>query len=347
MKRYNNLYIHVVDIDNIKKAIICASKDKRDRKSVIKILDNIDFYASEIQKMLVNRTYEPSPYDVMTIIDGSNRKERVISKPKFYPDQCIHWSLMLVVEPLFHKRIYKWSCASIKGRGIHYAKNYVRGALKDKRKTRYAYQLDIKKFYPSIDNEILKQKLRRMFKDDGIIWLFDTIIDTDKGLPIGNYTSQWLANFYLDDLDKYIKEELHIPYYVRYADDMLMFSPNKRDLHKKRKLIEKFIKEKENLSIKDNWKLYKVDSRPIDFIGFYFYRDHVTIRDNIYLRIKRRAVKISKKGNLSVKDARGMTSYWGYIKHTNSHKFYIKSVKPCCDINKCMEVISNEDKKYI
>lgn len=345
MKRYNNLYSEISNIDNIKKAIVCASKDKRNRISVIKVLDDIDRHAHIIQEMLINKTYIPSPYEEMKIYDGARKKERIIKKPKFFPDQCIHWSLMLIVEPLFEKRFYKWSCSSIKGRGIHYAKDYVKGALKDIKKTKYAYQLDIRKFYPSIDNEILKNKLRTMFKDENVLWLFNTIIDSDVGLPIGNYTSQWLANFYLNDLDMYIKHTLKLPYYVRYADDLLVFASSKRELHKKRLLIENYIN-KEKLIIKSNWKVFKVDSRPIDFIGFQFFRDHITLRDNLYLRIKRRAKKIGKKKSLSLEDALGMTSYWGYIVNSDSHKFYYNDIRPNCDINKCKEKISNETKEF-
>lgn len=345
MKRYGNLYSQISNIDNIKKAIICASKEKQHRISVIKVLDNIDRHAQIIQDMLVNKTFSPSPYKEMKIYDGARKKERIIKKPKFFPDQCVHWSLMLVVEPLFEKRMYKWSCFSIKGRGIHYAKNYVKGALKDKKNTKYAYQLDIKKFYPSIDNELLKLKLRKMFKDEDVLWLFDTIIDSDRGLPIGNYTSQWLANYYLQDFDMFVKHDLKLPYYVRYADDVLMFSSNKKYLHKCRKSVEKFIHQ-EKLAIKPNWQVFKVDSRPIDFIGFQFFRDHIILRDNLYLRIKRRAKRIGKRKCLSIKDAHSMTSYWGYIVNSNSHKFYYDEIKPYCDINKCKEKISNETKKF-
>lgn len=344
MKRYGNLYYKVTDIDNIKEAIIKASKGKRDRYQVVRILNDINKYALKIQSMLINHTYIPSPYKVAEIYDGARKKVRVIKKPKFYPDQCIHWSLMLIVEPLFEKRFYKWSCSSIKGRGCHYAKNYVKGALKDNKYTKYAYQLDIKKFYPSIDNELLKKKLRTMFKDKELLWLFDTIIDSDKGLPIGNYTSQWLANFYLTDLDFYIKQDLKVPYYVRYADDMLLFESNKRRLQKDRRLIESYI-DNNKLKIKKNWQVYLVNSRPIDFLGFKFYRDHIVLRDSLCLRIQRRSKKIYKKNSLISKDAKAIVSYWGYIKASDSYNFYCTKVRPYCDFNKCKEVISNEAKK--
>ena len=86
----------------------------------------------------------------------------------------------------------------------------------------------------------------------------------------GNYTSQWFANFYLQDLDHYIKEDLKIPYYIRYMDDMVLFHRNKKELHKARVKIEEFLKN-EDLKLKENWQLFKTDSRPIDFLGYKFF----------------------------------------------------------------------------
>ena len=130
-------------------------------------------------------------------------------------------------------------------------------------------KLDIKKYYPSIDKEILKNKFKKMFKDKELLWLLNTIIDSEENVPIGFYTSQWFANFFLTDLDHYIKENLKIKYYIRYADDMVLFSNNKKNLHKARILIEEYLK-KENLKLKENYSLFKVDNRFIDFIGYKF-----------------------------------------------------------------------------
>ena len=128
--------------------------------------------------------------------------------------------------------MYYWCCASIKGRGLHHGMRKLKKALVEDRKyTKYCLKLDIKKFYPNIDKQCLKDKFRRVIKDENTLWLIDSIIDSaDSGVPIGNYTSQWFANFYLQDLDHYIKEELGIKYYIRYMDDMVLFSNNKKTI---------------------------------------------------------------------------------------------------------------------
>ena len=131
--------------------------------------------------------------------------------------------------------------------------------------------MDISKFYPSIDNEILKQMLRRKIKDEDCLYLIDSIIDSNAGLPIGNYTSQWFSNFFLQGLDHYIKEKLGVKYYVRYVDDLILLGGNKKKLHATRKAISEYLNNI-GLRLKDDWQVFKVNNRAIDFLGFRFFR---------------------------------------------------------------------------
>ena len=118
MKRTGNIYQKITELSNIEAAIYKASKGKSGRNSVEKILDSPTYYALQIQKSLKDKTYSPSPYVEMKIHDGANKKERIIYKPCFYPDQIVHWALMLQIEPLLMKGMYEFCCASVKGRGI-------------------------------------------------------------------------------------------------------------------------------------------------------------------------------------------------------------------------------------
>lgn len=275
MKRTGFIFEKIVQLGNIESAIMHASKGKTKRKKVEKILDSPTYYAMQVQKMLKEKSYVPSPYIEMIIHDGARKKERVIYKPQFYPDQVIHWALMLQIEPILMKKMYYWNCASIKGRGLHHGMRHLKRILVDDRKyTKYCLKLDVKKFYPSIDKEILKNKFKLIIKDIDCLWLINAIIDSaDEGVPIGNYTSQWFANFYLADLDKYIKEELKVKYYVRYMDDMVLFSNNKKELHKIKDKIELFLQNELHLKLKENWQIFKTESRPLDFWGIDFIGD--------------------------------------------------------------------------
>ena len=186
MKRKGNFYNDICNRQNIKMAILRASDKKHSRKNVVKIVSNIDYYVEELHNMLINKQIKLSPYKKMKIHDGANKKERVIFKPAFYPDQCIHWSLMLKLQPLLEKGMYEYCCASVPNRGIHYGGKYIKKILKDDRKnTKYCLKLDIKKFYPSIDKFCMKRKFRAIIKDYDVLELIDNIIDSsDAGLPI-------------------------------------------------------------------------------------------------------------------------------------------------------------------
>lgn len=346
MKRVGNIYTRICKKENIQRAIICASKGKKTRNNVKKVMQNMDLAINKLQLMLSEQSYIPSPYEEKKIFDGANKKQRIIYKPRFYPDQCIHWALMLQIEDILKKGMYDYSCASIKGRGILYAIKYLKRILKEDRKnTKYCLKLDIKKFYPNIDKDILKKKFRRKIKCIDTLELINIIIDSsDSGLPIGNYTSQWFANFFLQDLDHFIKEKLHIKYYIRYMDDMILFHRNKKELHKCRIEIENFLRN-EKLKLKENWQLFKTESRPVDFVGYRFYRGYTTLRKSNFLRIKRRAKKIYKKEKLTVTDSASMISYYGWLKHCDSHNYNEKYIKPYIDIKKCKGVISYANKK--
>lgn len=186
MKRVGNIYEKITKKENIRQAIINASKGKKDRNGVIKILDNVNFYVDEIYNMLINKTYTPSPYIKMLIHDGARKKERIIYKPKFYPDQIIHWALMQQIQPIIQKGMYEYCCASVPNRGIHYGGKYIKKILvNDRKNTKYALKLDVKKFYPSINKEIMKRKFMRVIKDRDTLDLIEKIIDSsESGLPI-------------------------------------------------------------------------------------------------------------------------------------------------------------------
>ena len=126
------------------------------------ILDNVDFYANEIKDMLLTYRYKPSPYIEKTIMDGANKKQRTICKPRYYPDQIIHWALMLQIQPIIMRGMYEYCCGSVPGRGTSYGQRILRKWLDtDRKMTKYCLKLDISKFYPSVNNEILKVMFRR------------------------------------------------------------------------------------------------------------------------------------------------------------------------------------------
>jgi hypothetical protein len=328
VKRIGYIYEKICKIENIKTAIMRSSLGKRDKTFVKFVIDNIDDYAGRIQKMLVEKNYTPSPYEIKIIRDGATQKERTIYKPRYFPDQIIHWALILQLQELIMHGMYEYNCGSVPGRGTSFGQKVLRKWLdNDYKGTKYCLKMDISKFYPSIDTKILKFMLRKHIKDFNCLWLLDVIIDSiSKGLPIGNYTSQWLSNFFLQELDHFIKEKLEVKYYIRYVDDLIILGSNKRKLHQVKLAIDKYL-DTLHLAVKQDWQLFLITTRAIDFLGLRFFRRKTILRKRNALRIRRRIEKINKKNVMTRQDACAIVSYWGWIKRCDSYRFYNKYIK--------------------
>lgn len=347
MKRTGYLYEKLCDKTLIREAIIKASRKKRRRKSVKRILNDIDHYVDEIHDMMVNQKFTPSPYRRFIIKDGATQKEREIFCPKFYPDQIVHWMLILATQPVLQRGMYEFNCGSVPKRGAHYGKRYVEKWYKrDRKNTKYCAKLDVQKFYPSSKSPVIMRELRRVIKCKRTLRLCEVILNSADGLPIGNYTSQWFANFLLQRLDHFIKEVLKIPHYVRYMDDMCLFSNSKRQLHKAVKAIREFLAGL-CLKLKGNWQVFPTASRSVDFLGFRFFRERTTLRKNLALRMRRRVKKVNRyakrnNGRTRPRDASAVMSYTGWLKGTSCQGFYEEHIKPYINFKKLKEAIRHE-----
>lgn len=349
MKTYKHLMEQIASEENIRLAIMNASKRKRHRRDVKEVIENIDYHIARVQKLLLSGTYKAHVDEPCLVNEGTHHKVRRIRKPHFKYDQIIHHCIIQVLQPIFIKPMYEYSCGSIPTRGAHYGKKRIEKWLRnDIKNTKYVFKMDIKHFYESVDQTILKEMLSRKIKDQQAMQLIEQVIDAcDKGLPLGNYTSQWFANFMLTPLDHYIKEELHAKYYMRYMDDIVIFGSNKKELHKIRKAITQYLAEKLKLRVKENWQVfrfeYKGKGRPLDFMGWQFYRNKTILRKSIFIRIVRKARKVGK--HTTIKGAYGMVSYMGYIKHTDTYGTYINHIRPYVNIGKLKKFIGKRAKR--
>jgi len=307
MKRINNLYEQICSIENIQLADIIARKGKSKQPGIIEHDKNRDENIVKLHEMLINKTYKTSDYTTFTIHEP---KERIIFRLPYFPDRITHHAIMHILEPIFVSTFTADTYSCIKKRGIHACANAVKNALKDKDATQYCMKLDIKKFYPNINHNILKQLLRRKFKDLDLLWLLDEIIDSTDGLPIGNYLSQYFANFYLSYFDHWMKEEKHVQYYFRYADDLVILSNSKPYLHKLLADIKIYMNERLKLQIKDNYQIFPVKARGIDFVGYVFHHTHTLLRKSIKQNFARMLVNNKNKQSIA--------SYNGWASHCNS-----------------------------
>lgn len=323
MKRRGYIYEKIYDTDNLIEAHKQARKGKSTKRSVRYTDEHIDQRIKELQYMLANETYVVSKYETEIIFDKT--KERKLLKLPYYPDRIIQWAIMLQIEEDFVKRIPHFSCASIKGRGIKHAFNLTQQYLReDKEGTQYCLKMDISKFYDNVDREILKKRLRRIFKDAKLLRLLDQIIDSppgDKGIPIGSYLSQYFANYYLADFDHWLKETLGVKYCVRYMDDVVIMSNSKEQLHEWRKLIEEYLRQELNLTLKRNWQVFPVEARGIDFVGYRFYHDKTRIRKRTAKAIFKKMYHIWKVRRIMPSDVHMYYSYMGTVWRSKSLSF--------------------------
>lgn len=291
-------------MENLQLADSIARKGKLSQPGIIEHDKKREQNLLALQKQLLNKTYTTSDYTTFKIYEP---KEREIFRLPYYPDRIVHHAVMNVMEPIFVATFTADTYSCIKKRGIHAAARAVQSALKDGDGTRYCLKLDIRKFYPSIDHEILKILLRRKLKDQDLLWLLDGIINSADGLPIGNYLSQYLANFYLAYFDHWMKEDLKVKYYFRYADDIVILAADKDPLHRILQSIRVYLEGKLHLEVKDNYQIFPVEARGIDFVGYVFRHTHTRLRKSIKKSFAR---AVANNNN-----SQSIASYKGWTKH--------------------------------
>ena len=175
----------------------------------------------------------------------------------------------------------------------------------------------MRKFYPSVDHDVLKSIVRRKIKDPDVLWLLDEIIDSADGIPIGNYLSQYFGNLYLTYFDHWMKEEKRCRYYFRYCDDIVVLHSNKEILHRLFREVEEYLSVNLRLSIKSDHQVFPVDRRGIDFLGYRFFHDYVLLRKSIAQRFKDKVLHI-RRGWRNLKPGQivnSIMSYWGWMQH--------------------------------
>lgn len=278
MKRKGNLYNQICSIENLRLADQIAQRGKQDQYGVKLHNRKRESNIFLLHESLLNKTYKTEGYSTFKIYEP---KEREIYRLPYYPHRIVHHAVMNVLKPVFVSTFTKYTYSCIEGRGIHKALNDVKVALKNEPATRYCLKFDIKKFYPNVDHEILKQLLRRKFKDADLLQLLDNTIDSAPGIPIGNYLSQYFANFYLSYFDHWLREELGIKYCFRYADDIVILASNKQFLHKVLYKIKEYLTVNLKLTVKENYQVFPVASRGIDFLGYVIRHTHVLMRKTI------------------------------------------------------------------
>ncbi len=323
MKRQSDLYAKIYDFANLELACRKAGKCKRYHADVLQFNANREETLLNIQNHLVWKTYQQGGYRYFTVTEPKRRE--IAALP--FRDRVVHHALNNILEPILDKRFYFHSYACRKGKGMHEAsatlQKWIRHNSFDGQKV-YALKCDIKSYFSSIDHNVLKAALRRVVKDDDVLWLCDVIIDssgTDVGIPIGNLSSQLFANFYLDALDKFIKEEIRVLYYIRYMDDFLVVSRDKDFLRDAWRAVDDFVTDKLHLELNPKTTIVCAKNG-IDFCGYRHWADHKRVRRRSIDSINR-AIRGYGIGKITPERFNRILQSWlGHIAHADT--FHLK-----------------------
>lgn len=323
MKRHGNIWQRICSREALKSAHKAAKRGKSHYREVKWVDANEGAAIEAIYLSLASKTYTTSPYQIEERFDG--RKMRVIHKLPYYPDRIVQHALVSACEDIWKSSFIRDTFQSITGRGTHDARKRVQSRIKGSEGL-FALKFDVKKYYPSVNNGILKSKIRLGIKCKDTLWLIDNIIDSCEGLPIGNYTSQYFGNIYLNDFDWWVKQALKPIGYFRYCDDLVVLGCGSGQCHSYRDAIFDKLNEEYKLTIKSDWQVFPVDARGIDFVGFVFNPDSTRLRRTIANGVKRKAqdIKRNRRKMTPYQIANGAGSYWGWCKHGGAKSLWAR-----------------------
>ena len=339
MKTQRHIFNQVADFENLMLAHKRASKGKKHRDEVLAFEQRKAEYCIILKNRLVKQTYKVGSYWIFWI----RRPVLRMAMALHYPDRVVQWAVYQVVFPIFDKGFISDSYACRKGKGAHIALDRLQYWMRqaDRGGRAYTLKLDISKYFYRIDHEILLKILGRKISDPRMMWLFRVILHSDQtkfglpegmsadevpaecrledtGVPIGNLTSQMFANVYLDMLDQYAKHQLHIHWYIRYMDDIIIVGRDKQELARIRDQIALFLRQELNLALNHKTSIQPL-KQGVEFVGMRVWPTHRRLRHTTIRGIKLRLSQVLKQyenGQIAGESVeRTISSYRGVLSH--------------------------------
>lgn len=322
MKKFNKNYVEIISKENLLLAWERFLVGKRKKNDVILFQAKLVFYLINLHQSLREKTYAHQPYHAFNISDP---KPRNIHKATVR-DRVLHHLLYQELYPYFDKKFIhdSYSCRLYKGthKAIKRFETFAGQVSKNYTKQCFVLKCDIRKFFASVNHEILKKILEKSIEDKNILWLLNQVIDsfwTDNeklvGLPLGNLTSQLLVNIYMNEFDQFVKNELKEKYYIRYADDFVFLGRDKNHLENLIPKISTFLENELKLSLHPNKVFIKTISSGVDFLGWINFPKHRVLRTSTKRKMFRNLKGEPKEETKS--------SYVGLLSHGNAHKLKI------------------------
>lgn len=308
-----------------------AKQGKLNRNEVLKFDLNLELNIVNLVEQIRTNKYKMGSYRSFVVYEP---KERII-KSLPYVDRVVHqWYVEEFIKKYIVPKFIKDTYACICGRGTHKAvdavQKYMRIAQKNYGENYYILKMDIKKFFYNIDHDVLFKIMMEHIKDNKLLKFTKLLIDSDNelvGIPIGNYTSQFFANIYLDKLDKFVKHDLKVKYYVRYMDDFILLVKNREEAKKLYIIISEFLSDTLKLSLNEKSRYYP-NSFGVNFCGYRIWSTHRLIRNGSKKKIKRKIAiwnKLYESGQFERRNfILSFNSWLGHVKHSNSYTLQSK-----------------------
>jgi retron-type reverse transcriptase len=322
LKRHGNLWNKIISYDNLHLAYKTAKRGKGTRTAITEFEKDIKGNLLRLQDSLIHKTFTTSKYKSKTIYEPKIREIYILP---FYPDRIVQHALLQIIIPIWDNLMIFDSYACRMGKGMHQASSKTMGYVK---KYEYCLKCDIKKFYPSIKHKILIDIVERKIKCKDTLWLLKDIInsfDGEKNTPIGNYTSQWFGNLYMNEVDTYVKNKKYKAY-IRYCDDFVIFSDDKKDLHVLKLEIEDFLLTKLSLKF-SRWSIFN-NKQGVDFLGYRHFSNKILLRKTTSKRVMARIKELPKaykNGIITIEQFESsLAATMGWIKWANTFNLQSK-----------------------
>lgn len=312
-------YQDIISVKNLCEAWYEFVRGKKKKRDVAEFSLNLSRNIIELHKELQNKTYRHGEYEAFSISDP---KPRSIHKATVR-DRLLHHAIYRVLYPYFDKKFIhdSYSCRNFKGthRAMNRFRDFVAMVSKNHHRTCWVLKCDIKKFFASIDQSVLLSIFSLHIKDSDTVWLITEVVRSfhsvgpDKGLPLGNLTSQLLVNIYMNEFDQFVKHELKQRYYIRYADDFVIMDHDKRVLKEILPRIRDFLDSKLKLSLHPDKVFIKTIASGVDFLGWVHFPDHRVLRTATKKRMFKKIINSGQKPET-------IQSYLGLLQHGNANK---------------------------
>ncbi|MDL2238422.1 reverse transcriptase/maturase family protein [Christensenellaceae bacterium OttesenSCG-928-K19] len=325
---------NVCDFDSLYRAHQKARLGKRHKQDVIAFEMDLANNLWNIKRRLEDGSYRVGGYKRFTIYDPKTREIQALC----YADRIVQHSLCdNVLMPFFENRLVYDNCACRVGKGTHFGMERLAGFMREHYRQHGAHgwilKADVRKFFQSVDHGVLLAQLRKVIPDPDVMRLLEMIVcswsaDTGKGLPMGNQTSQIFALYYLDPLDRLVKEKLRVKHYTRYMDDMVLLHPDKAHLQECLRQMRALAQNKLHVEFNEKTHIFPV-AHGVDYLGWHFYLTGTgkvvkRLRTQNKKKLKRRMKGLQKgyaEGRLDIEDiTRSMAATQGHLLHGHTYK---------------------------